>query len=581
MGRTPDYAEKTKANTDANSVSLLSNSRRDVSSESFKKTLDATEKRSASPEPRMALNKKEGRETETVKKAENRESSPKAQVRVASAREKAVLEFMDSIESEFGIPPSRLVGVLTEVQPEANDSIIEASSQIADNLQDEFGLSDEDQAKIAALYAGLFKQLESVEPTDIKAMSQAQSEAMPLAMATAAGAGFASEKVSLKDRRQTLNDSLDQMNSKFFMQDPHSQRNGHRTYQNMQQEFDKPMLMKDSFSKGMTQPVDANALDMNIESQLNKDMMFEGNSLQMAEESMATPTGMHSGAAANKALDPSISTKLAELNSSAESLDMSLLQSSMAEALEQQNLSQSGGEQFSSDMGQETERNSTDLRSSDPEGFEQLMNSAPGQAGLATGAAGSMAKSSATGAAMADVEGEQNIQQLMNQTEYMIKKGGGEAKITLDPEGLGKVHLRVLVNSGAVDVQMQAENNAAKKLLESHLNDLKHSLQVRNLNLEGIKVEVGSQANNETNKDSSQQQMNSQGDAQREHAQKFLGQFRDENFARRDGGFMDNPRLKSYQSSARGVTPLDPAPVEASAKRYQAVGKGGSVDRVA
>src|SRR5690606_12064167 len=61
----------------------------------------------------------------------------------------------------------------------------------------------------------------------------------------------------------------------------------------------------------------------------------------------------------------------------------------------------------------------------------------------------------------------QNVQHLLKQAEYIVKKGGGEAKIMMNPEGLGEVHMKIQVNDGNVSVEMNAETNEAKKLIES------------------------------------------------------------------------------------------------------------------
>ena len=58
----------------------------------------------------------------------------------------------------------------------------------------------------------------------------------------------------------------------------------------------------------------------------------------------------------------------------------------------------------------------------------------------------------------------------------MIKDGGGEMKIQMNPEGLGEVNLKVLVEDGNVNIEMIADNKDAKKLMEKGLLDLKANL---------------------------------------------------------------------------------------------------------
>jgi len=146
-------------------------------------------------------------------------------------------------------------------------------------------------------------------------------------------------------------------------------------------------------------------------------------------------------------------------------------------------------------------------------------------------------------------EDSANVRNLIQGAQLLIQKGGGEMKVQLHPEGMGTVDLKVAVNKGRVDIQMLAESNETKRLLESGLSDLKDSLIGHKLNVDTVKVDV---ANNKNfaNLDSQL------GNQQREMAREFLGQFRDQNQANRQI-FGDTTGLKNYAKRSKILTPAD------------------------
>ena len=60
-------------------------------------------------------------------------------------------------------------------------------------------------------------------------------------------------------------------------------------------------------------------------------------------------------------------------------------------------------------------------------------------------------------------EGE-NVNQILNKTQALIKKGGGEMKMRLTPEGMGELNVKVAVENGKVSVDLVTENNHVKKI---------------------------------------------------------------------------------------------------------------------
>jgi flagellar hook-length control protein FliK len=140
-------------------------------------------------------------------------------------------------------------------------------------------------------------------------------------------------------------------------------------------------------------------------------------------------------------------------------------------------------------------------------------------------------------------EEQENIRELIHQAQAALKKGGGEIKMDLKPEGMGQVHLKVSVEDGQVNVQMFTESDAAKHLLEKGLHELKSNLAAHQLKLEGLKVDVSPAAQKHMD-------MDKQGDDQarqqtRQFANDVMGQFRDERQAFQQG-FMENSGWRQY-----------------------------------
>ncbi|HEX4922852.1 MAG TPA: flagellar hook-length control protein FliK, partial [Bdellovibrionales bacterium] len=141
-----------------------------------------------------------------------------------------------------------------------------------------------------------------------------------------------------------------------------------------------------------------------------------------------------------------------------------------------------------------------------------------------------------------------NVRQVIQNAQLLIQKGGGEMKIQMSPEGMGHVDLKVSVQDGKVDIKMLTENTETKKLLESGLSDLRENLIGHKLNIDSVKVDVAQKFQPDLDSQLAQQQ--------REMAREFLGQFRQQNQANRQG-FADTTGLKSYGKRSKTMTPAD------------------------
>lgn len=592
--RTPDLGAK-----DLKRDQLLTPKSGTDGAETFAKTLNekvrdkVEEKRWQSSETRGAPEKKSTRSAERAEKSEGAEdkgdntTDAKETVRKTAkdgkeakkasksvTREQAMLEFMDSMESELGIPPAEMLEAMANLSegdqllpPEATASKV--ISQLATDLE----LSPEDQEKAMALYSELL--------ANINQQPLPQAQALP-------ELGTSHELVtknalSGKDKRQILNDSLDRLNQKFFMQEIRGQGTA---------------------DKLMTLPVDK-AGDLQLPPQMQNQLSNEAlmrselpnldlSQVQMPQEMQAAPSenGGYGDLAkslaalgiATKSLEgalPKNVQSMAQEGSPVVQPQMNLMQ--QMPSVQTQLSGQQSGDGMASFADQELSSEEDALKIGESTGHEFRMPELMGHAdrsrldssmGLGAGIGG------ATAGATAKTQAEPNVQQLMNQANYLVKKGGGEASIILNPEGLGKVHLKVAINEGKVDLQMKAETTEAKKLLESSLGDLKSGLAAQRLNLDQVRVDVGNQASSNHDNRHSQQQNQPSYDQAREQARQFFGQFREDNSGKREGVW-ESPGIRSY-GRARRINPLDPAPVEEKRiAREVGANRGKGLDLVA
>ncbi|MBY0553663.1 flagellar hook-length control protein FliK [bacterium] len=94
---------------------------------------------------------------------------------------------------------------------------------------------------------------------------------------------------------------------------------------------------------------------------------------------------------------------------------------------------------------------------------------------------------------------EANIDSIMSQAQYLVKKGGGEISVKMSPEGMGEVHLKVLLQDGKLNIEMQTQDKNVKKLIEESLSDLKSGLAAHRLSLEHVKVDTVNATNADNN----------------------------------------------------------------------------------
>lgn len=83
------------------------------------------------------------------------------------------------------------------------------------------------------------------------------------------------------------------------------------------------------------------------------------------------------------------------------------------------------------------------------------------------------------------------IDQIVQKMKVEVKTDTTEIKITLKPEHLGDVTLKVSTQNGIVTAQFVAENQRVKEIIEAGFNQLRDSLRQQGLDISQLQVSVG------------------------------------------------------------------------------------------
>jgi flagellar hook-length control protein FliK len=530
------------------------------------------------------------------------------------AREEEIQKFMDSFESEFGIPSTRIVEAFSQLNTEKLEASPEES---ADSFIAQLRLSGEDESKAKAMYMSMLGQLQMIDQkSNVPYVVTVDQQNLQSAVQP-------DRLLSQQDRKLHLQNTLDQMNQRFWMKGAayDSQALGPQNPAALQ----KSMLESDGLNSAGSQPQNLElqsdpSLDTALAAGLGGELMQDQKALP-GQDAVNADRLIEQKVAQLKAMDPSMTPQQAQQlikEMKSEQLERNRMKWSEAslasavpeaqaksavqgpEALMPAVSSDLGGKDFAqqfanqqdsqgsfqgqsesggSSLGPNSERLKPSLK---PEFDSTMAELGAGSAGLSrSGAHHVGATASVAAAAGAPVESkEMNMQQVMNQAQYLIKKGGGEMKVKLSPEGMGDLHLKILVQDGKVSMQMSADNPQAKKLLEENVSDLKHSLASHKLSVESIKIDTVNSANTDNNSQNSKDAMNSNQQQERQGDRQFWNRFQ-ENFGnrgQRESGALDMPNLRGYGRKQDPLQPLDPS---VSSKTKRTDGRGQGLDLVA
>ena len=481
-------------------------------------------------------------------------------------RRKAMEDFMVGMKQELGIPPERILEAFSKMSETALQAPPEASmKEFLGNLQ----IEPEQAPRAAELY---------------KKMVFTTGEAALNEKLIGLETGVNYEVLTPKQEAlRKLNSALDDMNNMFAMRGPHAQV-GQTTKNQMAAESMEAQIAQLAQQSGQPQPKDekrrgmggamigaaglgagaAAALASQGRDSVSASSFAEPMVMQDMSGDIPLEAGQSDAFAQQLSTDASMSAASAPSMSSAPS--MPSIPAAMTSPSESSSSSAKGGSRRVSTASADAAlaKGGEDASAAGLSAQSAPVSQAPGP-GKAMGPAAMIM----SGPQPTPEDEQANIRELIQQAQVVLKKGGGEMKMELKPEGIGQLHLKVSVENGQVNVQMLTENDAAKRTLERGFSELKAHLAAHQLHVDNMKVEVGSeiQKHMDQNQDLARQQA-------RQFASDFMGQFRDDRQGFRQG-FMDRPGWSSYNKEQKR-SPADPAPVA----RAQSARKGDGSKRL-
>jgi flagellar hook-length control protein FliK len=79
---------------------------------------------------------------------------------------------------------------------------------------------------------------------------------------------------------------------------------------------------------------------------------------------------------------------------------------------------------------------------------------------------------------------------LVRQFNFVVRKGGGEATLRLQPDSLGSMKISVKLFNGEVNTSLTVDNQAVKDLILSRMGSLEENLMSQGFQLGSFEVEV-------------------------------------------------------------------------------------------
>ncbi len=488
-------------------------------------------------------------------------STPDQGVMKLNTNQKAMLEFMDFMESEFGITPTRIVESMAKMGEE--DLSLPAQDTMSEVL-DRLGLEPEQKVEAKQQYQTMLDQLYT-QSNDSDSVSHSKSEAVTsqveekvnqekLNFYPSRDQRLSSEEseneaqtVALEaqsqplTRKEKLNQSIDSMNKKFFMKDSFSaQASDAEPLQNQGQihKFFDHLEMREPNLKYGQDPNVYDSIQRPKEGQLDHFFQTQNETLKPFSQGLEEKQRMGldgKSVIQEMAQGQNIESDMFQMKSnrfnqmsqpSTSSVDSTSL-SGLSQA-EFQNQSESQ-EQAHFDSSQE--QNFFASKGDSSEGINR--------------AGKEFTLSSSDVSSENEILGEKNQvakEQIVERAQFLARKGGGEMKLKLNGE-MGQVDLKVNVNKGNVSIQMLTDSVETKKLIENSVHDLKSNLASHRLSLDALRVEATSESGrNQMNMNLS----DSEAELNREQARQFLSDFRQGNESFKQAAYFDMPQIRSY-----------------------------------
>ncbi|MCB0369486.1 MAG: flagellar hook-length control protein FliK [Bdellovibrionales bacterium] len=594
-----DVGKKDSAGNENNFEQVLSQK---VNSRSAKKPQQLTLESKDSNDQSQEVNHEE-ESSPRLTKAELKGDSKKAnQDSEKDKKDTTIKKFMDSFESEFNVPPARLVEAMSQLSP---TQLKESAEKTADSVIGELNLDPQEESKAKQQYLGMIQELNKISDST-------QSLAMVPAMGGASIAAAQLRFQKSKSQREALQKSIDIMNQSFWkpakIQTELSDKlSAADLPQDLTSLSDVDLSQNRDLLNQDQQPVGSDMSDFNryldrsdnIGGDIGQDPNvaipqsegFQGNHQVkgLSDENIykLKELGLSELPAElgdQQSLKPHLEnySKPHVMNSSDTAVNMTVSANEGKQFDQSKNYFSSGNSSFLKEMSRDTKEGKSkgeDLKtlfaaqlsdSNQPQGLkksEALNGQQPVQE-------------------LSQKQIDKNIQNVMNQAQYLVKKGGGEVKVKMSPEGLGDIHLKIELIGGRVQMQMLTDNKETKKILESSMSDLKDHLSTHKLAIDSIKIDsvqgVGTDVatRNQQSLDLSQQQQQQQQQHSERQTQQFWNQFHNQfGGSPQREALYESPKVKGYAQKKSNTI----GPAEAEAKSASLLGpkKGKGLNLVA
>lgn len=455
-----------------------------------------------------------------------------------TVRRQAMEEFLNSMENEFGIKPEKVLEAFARLDA---SSLMAAPEESAKEFVSNLDLAPAQEPRAVELYTKM-----------LRTTGEAALNEKLIGLETGVNVDVVSRR---EQSLRELNQSIDELNSAFALR-------GRMTGVPMN-EAERAQLAVERMDAQIAQLMREQRSKTEAKSD-TKDKAF--NLAGLAALGTAGAVGFSAQEPIAESMNVTrLNTELADLNSDGSAMNDAVVRFLNAnESSSEQMMSEDNGGEFLGQNGEFKGAKKVGTKSAgtasasyaDVEStFASVMPEVKTGSGaeVVSGPAGMM-----LGKPMPTAEDEQaNVRELIRQAQIALKNGGGEIKMDLKPEGMGQVHLKVSLENGQVNVQMLTENDAAKRLLEKGLNELRADLTAQNLKVDTMKVDVGQELQNfldQRNEEQAREQA-------RQSMIDLMGQFRDERNAFRQS-FMENSGWRQYRQG-RGMN-MNPEPVEAT-----------------
>ena len=488
-------------------------------------------------------------------------------------RTQAMAEFMNAMQGELGVKPERILEAFARMD---EASLMAPPEESAQQFLTNLELQPQQQTRAGELY---------------KQMLRATGEASLNEKLIGLESGVNFDVVSPRDQAlRTLNQSIDDLNNAFAVRN-----------QPLAGPMDEPMRAQMAVERMDAQlaklvqarKLDAQAVDA---SSIVAPESEDSDQTELA----ALAIGAGGAEAGEAALASSTATEAGSIGAAAPSMGaMSVAEMDLPSDTSDSGLSGgSGGEasfaerMLKSDEGSFNVASEAKAMKKPAVSAKSAPTASASESASASGEVASTAASNTPNAAPVKVaagpagmmldrpvptaqDEQANVRELIRQAQLVLKKGGGEVKMDLKPEGMGQVRLKVSLDDGQVNVQMLTESDSAKRLLEKGLHELKADLAGHNLKVESMKVDISREM---------QKHMEQQADEQarqqaRQNFASMMGQFREERQAFNQG-FMENQGFKQHRQDRRDEVQPETVTAASRASRYGSSARAGNSSRL-